>query len=84
MNLKLSEFDGRGAKVKIYLVWERECFDEYDVIFITFDEQKAKEVSGENEPNTFSTKKNDDTDRWYEERELDKVESQFLSLSDKT
>ena len=60
----------RSSLMKIYLVWERECFDEYDVIFATLDEQKAKEISGEGEPCTWRDKKNDDTERWYVKKRI--------------
>lgn len=63
--------------MKVFLIWERECYDEYDVICVTFDEHKAKEISGENSPWTWKDKKNDDTERWYEEREIDKVNNLF-------
>lgn len=45
--------------MKIYLVWERESFEEYDVVLITQDEEKAKQIAGSN--NRY----------WYEEKELE-------------
>jgi hypothetical protein len=30
--------------MKVYLVWERESYCDYDVVFISFDDIKAKEV----------------------------------------
>jgi len=63
--------------MKIYLVWERESFDEYDVIFVTLDEQKAKEISGEDFPCTWYDKKNDNNYRWYIEKQIDKEYALF-------
>lgn len=57
--------------MKAYLVWERESYCDYDVILVTLDENKAKEVSGENKPGDWNNKENDDTDKWYEERIID-------------
>lgn len=57
--------------MKVYLVWERESYCEYDVILTTLDENTARQVSGENEASGWHDKKNDTTERWYEERILD-------------
>lgn len=57
---------------KVFLVWERESFDEYDVILITQDEEKAKELTGEPEPCFWNTKTNYETHCWYEERETER------------
>lgn len=57
---------------KVYLVLERESPEDYDVVFITMDEKMAKDISGEDSPSTYWSKKNDETNCFYEERELNR------------
>jgi len=54
------------------MVYEHESFDEYAVILLTKDEEKAKHISGENEPCDWGGKKNDETERYYLSMELEK------------
>lgn len=68
---------------KVYLVWERESPEDFDVVFITMDEKRAKEISGEDSPSTYWNKKNDETNCFYEERELNReyeIDEMFRNL----
>lgn len=67
----------------IYLVYEHESFDEYAVILLTKDEEKAKCISGESKPCDWSGKKNDETERYYLLMELEK-EYSFDTMSTHT
>lgn len=58
--------------LNVYLVYEHESFDEYAVILLTKDEEKAKFLSGENKPCDWNKKENDETDRYYLTMELEK------------
>lgn len=62
---------------KVYVVWERESYSEYGVVLITAQEDEAKKLSGEKTPNKWKTKKNNGTNRWYEELYLEKQYNLF-------
>lgn len=58
--------------LKIYLVYEHESFENHVVVLLTLNEKKAQRVSGENLAGDWSNKKNDNTERYYLEMELEK------------
>lgn len=51
---------------KVFIVWERESAEDYDVVLITKNEETAKTLSGEQNPCDWSSKTNYETDRYYE------------------
>lgn len=68
----------------IYLVYEHDSFEDYAVISVTKDEEKAKIVSGEKKPSDWFGKENDETNRYYlvmeSEKEYDFQEKSTLTM----
>lgn len=58
--------------MEVYLVYEHASFDDYAVILITKDKNKAIFLSGEEETCDWNGKRNDDTDRYFLKMELEK------------
>ena len=62
---------------KVYLVYERESFDDYSVILVTESEEKAQELSGEEKPCGY---RESGSCRYYEVWELEKEENPYTGF----